>query len=215
MKKVFVLFLVIISNIACKKDELTTEVVYPKEALGTLTTVWTKAIQDKNSIVFVNDKGERKSFSIQQKKEKPILLSVYNDTVKGQVFDVEAVSYTLTNTANSTEIIHFLLLGNQFVCVSDKIQPQVSEQLFLFRIYSQKVGWLDPNYGYSVQFGYAVNEIKSISFQYGSNFPELGSDKADVEITKADSFLKQITLSHAKGIESFKDMSGVNWKLSN
>lgn len=217
MKQLMLILSVIFCHVACKNETaiVTEEVVgYPKEELGERTTIWVRAFQNKNTVLFISEKNEKKIFSVEEVKEKPVLLSIYDRGINGQKFELETVTYLLKNTTNPSEVIRFQLLGNRYVYVHDELQPP-KEVEYLFRIFVQKGTLLQPNFGYNVQIGYRGNEVNLNKYHYGGNFPELGSDKLDLAINKNTSFLRQLILSHEKGIDSFKDNKDITWKISN
>ncbi|AYQ31163.1 hypothetical protein [Runella sp. SP2] len=216
MKQLMLILLVIFCHVACKNETtiVPEEVAYPKEALGERTTVWVKAFEGKNTIQFVNEKNERKVFSVEKVNEKPVLLSVYDRGVSGQQFELETMTYYFQNTSDPSEAIRFQLLGNRYVYVHDELQPP-KEVEYLFRIFVQKGTLFQPNVGYNVQIGARGNEVNLNKYHYGVNFPELGSDKLDVNINKSASFLRQLVLSHEKGIDSFRDNKDITWKIAN
>jgi hypothetical protein len=210
-KNALYLFLLVFCTIACTKDEEAAQVI-PKQALGDKALVWVKPFQNAQSLTFTNQKGDLKTFSVTKKQEASLVIAIDTGT-KTESTEAERLTFVLRNTAKPTEFIRYRLVGDIYVFVNDEEERLKDEDDYLFRLLTLKGNFIDPNIGYNIQIGYKTSDIVLEKYTYGDKYPEFGDDKLSLKVTKNASAFKQLTLSHGRGLESFKDANDVEWKL--
>ena len=198
----------------CEKDVMN-EIEEPlptKEAIGERTTSWINAIANKNVLVFENGQMARKEFSVSKVNETPTILPIFDREIKGDLYELETVSYLLRNTSNSNELMQIKLLGNRYVYFNDT-EISTDDNPYLFRLFVQKGILSNVNFGYNVQVGYRNNQVVFNDYVYGSAFPNLGTDQVNLTVSKPGSFLRNILFTQQEGIKQFKDAQNQTWTL--